>query len=750
MVDMSHRLRRAEIVAIGGFVVLALVSLPTTGIGLIAATLVGCLFYGAVIARMKASRRPEHHSVAVLAVGQLALAAGIILSSGPRILLVAVLMGPMLLGAAVWPLRGVVAGTVATGLLMVAVLFAVDAEGVLQIPALACYPLAVLIAAVVVTTAARGADVASRATAVVDRLTGLLNRSALLPRAAELAHQSELTGEPVGLLLGDIDHFKLVNDEHGHARGDEALAGVAARLREAAGSDATLYRFGGEELVLLVPGADLAAAVELAERLRAALAREPVAGLPVTISFGVTASRRGEEFDFEALFAIADAALYAAKAEGRNRVCAASPGGVEQAARPLAHGGAHTADVVGRPGLRARMAGRRAQDRERVRPPEAAPASTATDEAGAAVLAARDARHRAATGSWLVRDEATRAHMLDLLHRIQNVRLLAYGAVFATLAVGGPTYGFWALLPPFVGALAMGVTLELSTRMRRPELAIFAAILFSMAANTVAFFLTHNRPIASLPLLVIIVCAWSPVFPARGVVILTVTQALLILAAALDIAGHATLSDPLVLGVPLCLLVAVAAIGSTIGRSSCDHRGAAVTDQLTGMLNRRALEARIAAVAHQAAFTGEAVSVVVGDIDHFKQINDRAGHRTGDAVLREIAYRLRKNLRAFEAAYRIGGEEFVVLLAGTPAAEAAQIAERLRTAIREETIEAEAVTMSFGVAGCDSGEAFDYEEHFARADAALYAAKVAGRDRVCSADPAPARPRPGETLRSAA
>jgi diguanylate cyclase (GGDEF)-like protein len=127
---------------------------------------------------------------------------------------------------------------------------------------------------------------------------------------------------------------------------------------------------------------------------------------------------------------------------------------------------------------------------------------------------------------------------------------------------------------------------------------------------------------------------------------------------------------------------------------------------------------------------------VVGDLDEFKQINDRLGHAHGDAVLKEVAYRLRKQLRAFDLAYRVGGEEFLVLLPGANLQESATIAESLRQAICGERMIGDLrLTMSFGVGASTGDERFDYEAVFAEADNALYAAKAAGRDCVQRAIP---------------
>jgi diguanylate cyclase (GGDEF)-like protein len=174
--------------------------------------------------------------------------------------------------------------------------------------------------------------------------------------------------------------------------------------------------------------------------------------------------------------------------------------------------------------------------------------------------------------------------------------------------------------------------------------------------------------------------------------------------------------------------------------SEVAQRAEAVMDPLTQMLNRKALVARAAELAQQTSLTRSPVGIVLGDLDHFKNINDREGHQVGDAVLRDVAFRWRLSLRAYEMAYRLGGEEFLVLLPGATLAEAEEVAERLRATIGAAPIAGQAVAMSFGVAASADGAAFDFDTLYAEADAALYRAKRGGRDRVCGG-PGEAAPR---------
>jgi diguanylate cyclase (GGDEF)-like protein len=131
--------------------------------------------------------------------------------------------------------------------------------------------------------------------------------------------------------------------------------------------------------------------------------------------------------------------------------------------------------------------------------------------------------------------------------------------------------------------------------------------------------------------------------------------------------------------------------------------------------------------------TGQPVGLIVGDLDHFKDVNDGHGHATGDAVLQDVAYVLRKQLRAFDLAYRIGGEEFLVLLPGANLEQTAAMAERLRRGVEADTVGGGlSVTMSFGVSASASDFAFDYQSVCEEADSALYEAKRQGRNRVCT------------------
>ncbi len=162
--------------------------------------------------------------------------------------------------------------------------------------------------------------------ALVDGLTGLANRRAAADALHREAARAERLQTPLSVVLADLDGFKDVNDEYGHAVGDEVLRAFAEVLRETVRESDVAGRWGGEEFLLMLPGADLGGAMQLAERVRMGLAARRISSAPdlcLTASFGV-AEYSGES-NSEELVAAADSALYEAKRAGKDRVVSAVP-----------------------------------------------------------------------------------------------------------------------------------------------------------------------------------------------------------------------------------------------------------------------------------------------------------------------------------------------------------------------------------------------------------------------------------------
>jgi two-component system cell cycle response regulator len=155
-----------------------------------------------------------------------------------------------------------------------------------------------------------------------DHLTGLWNRGMIVEQLEREVERAQRENHRLAIVMGDVDHFKSVNDTYGHAAGDVVLKDVAQRMASIKRKYDYIGRYGGEEFLLILPGCDLQQAVPVAERLRRIVSSEVSIGpikWPVTISLGV-ASYWDMESDAAALMAAADEALYRAKAKGRNRV----------------------------------------------------------------------------------------------------------------------------------------------------------------------------------------------------------------------------------------------------------------------------------------------------------------------------------------------------------------------------------------------------------------------------------------------
>jgi diguanylate cyclase len=164
-------------------------------------------------------------------------------------------------------------------------------------------------------------------------------------------------------------------------------------------------------------------------------------------------------------------------------------------------------------------------------------------------------------------------------------------------------------------------------------------------------------------------------------------------------------------------------------------RAEARTDQLTQLPNRKAFDEALENALDAAVKSNESLCLIFGDIDHFKKFNDRWGHQTGDQVLRLVAHCMRESVRDRDVPARFGGEEFTVILPSATLEVASQIAERIRWNVESKRVvkrstgdDLGTITMSLGVALFHSGE--DAASLVKRADAALYAAKNAGRNRV--------------------
>ncbi|HTZ86713.1 MAG TPA: diguanylate cyclase [Solirubrobacteraceae bacterium] len=319
VVDASPRVRKIRWIGSGAVGAALIAAAPWVGWWTLILFALSVLNFLNVERRIYKSPHPERVSAWAIVITMLLIGVGVVLSGGPRSVALPWMALPVAMAAARFRLQVVLAALGLTVAIVLASTIGAYPERTIHDPASLVATLALLIGIVSIVWALQAAELHHRGEAIIDPLTGLLNRNALVPRFAELTHQARLTHQPVCLLLCDIDNFKAINDEHGHDRGDAVLCDTAYQLRKRLHSFELVYRLGGEEFLIVLPGVDSAAGCEVAERLRSGLEQGAPAGVAITISIGVSAAS-GEQMEYESLFKAADLALYEAKRAGRNRV----------------------------------------------------------------------------------------------------------------------------------------------------------------------------------------------------------------------------------------------------------------------------------------------------------------------------------------------------------------------------------------------------------------------------------------------
>ena len=288
--------------------------------------------------------------------------------------------------------------------------------------------------------------------------------------------------------------------------------------------------------------------------------------------------------------------------------------------------------------------------------------------------------------------------------------------------------GAW--LPFAVIALVLTAMPRLVQRGARPEIVELIGSLAVTIAMAVAAGLTGgtSSPIVFLFPIGVVLNGLR----AGRVSIITcaaVTIAVFLLVALLE-EGGAIVGEPLPMIAILAMQLGVTIASVALAEAEIGHRRASIVDPLTGLLNRQGLADRFEELRRQALVSRAPITVVLFDLDHFKRLNDEHGHDVGDRLLREVADQIRASLRRFDLVYRVGGEEFLILLPGMAEEEGERVAEELRLAIEQlGLLTGSGITASFGVSGA-AGEEIDFDWLYRQADQALYLAKRSGRDRV--------------------
>lgn len=341
--------------------------------------------------------------------------------------------------------------------------------------------------------------------------------------------------------------------------------------------------------------------------------------------------------------------------------------------------------------------------------------------------------------TWLCRTPRERSRLLDMERRLEPVRHLCFTALAVSLIATGPWMGWWTLAPLALATIGFHVLGRGLEHAPFPEYRLATAWVLSQVMIAASIALTGGPDSPALAWLAIPAVTLPARFGTRGMITGGIVTAAFLLLVTVGIDARAVIDWPVSTITALALIFSVMALSLALLRSDLEHRSEAAIDPLTGMLNRGALDARVAELEAQARHTQQPVALLIGDLDEFKAINDEHGHAVGDLVLAEVAERFRGELRAYDLAYRLGGEEFLVLLPGAGEGAAADLADALRGRVALDPIGEVRVTVSFGVSAWDGHGEFRFRELFQAADGALYEAKEAGRDRVVRAgDESPA------------
>jgi diguanylate cyclase (GGDEF)-like protein len=339
-------------------------------------------------------------------------------------------------------------------------------------------------------------------------------------------------------------------------------------------------------------------------------------------------------------------------------------------------------------------------------------------------------------GTWLCPTAVDRERLLDMEPRIATTRKLMFACVGVGLLSAIPWFGWFTLVPLAWVVVSYPLLRPWVARSQHPEYPVMVAVLNAQITVGVAIALTGGPHSPALPFLLLAIVTVSARFSSRGVIagIVLTTVVLLVSTIGVDPAGY--VADPTLVNATFVALIGLGAGSYTLMHSEIRQRTHAILDPLTGLLNRKALMDRFAELAEQAALTSEPVALIACDLDDFKAVNDQHGHERGDAVLKEAAYVIRRSLRSFELVYRLGGEEFLVVLPGADTATALRLAETVRTTLETARPGGLPLTVSMGVAVAHGTDVI-FETLCRHADEALYQAKRDGRNCVRMLEPEP-------------
>ncbi|MBI5924823.1 MAG: GGDEF domain-containing protein [Aquabacterium sp.] len=578
-----------------------------------------------------------------------------------------------------------------------------------------------------------------------DGLTGLFNRRHMLSLLDDEARRSRRSGRPFTVALLDLDLFKRVNDVHGHAVGDQVLKAFAQIAQQVLpGSADMLARWGGEEFLLLQAETSNDQALADLHRLREACHAHdwsPCApGLSVTFSAGICQHARQDQVDHT--LELADRALYAAKAEGRDRVnvhgeLASTPDGAARACRranlapasatPLLSNARTWTDLV-------------IDDLDEKVPPLNEQPAHGWRHRLLNMLCGSNQKLRPAMALCMLSLCVYLASIAGFVLYVMPSGLLTYEQ-----GMGFVAHNVLAIVVPFA-LLRSGVTVK----WRDPSF-VMVQVLWGGTGVIIGYGMMPSTSPSTLQMICLsLVFGFTSLRPTQTVWIgryyLVMMLGVLLVRALSDVPGFMPRRESLEVAMT-CMVLWILTLQSTrlsdIRQKVREEKRqlieatervsqVMVRDPLTGLFNRQYMQVLLdrECVRHQRS--GKSFSVALIDLDYFKAINDTLGHAVGDEVLIGFAQAARNHLRDSDVLCRWGGEEFLVLLVGAdPGVNGVMAMARMRDALaaRELGLSDVGLTVTFSAGVAEHLPDEPIARTLQRADEALYAAKAAGRDR---------------------
>ncbi|MFA9270546.1 MAG: diguanylate cyclase domain-containing protein [Baekduiaceae bacterium] len=512
-----------------------------------------------------------------------------------------------------------------------------------------------------------------------DQLTGALNRRGFLEQLGDELRGAQADGEPIALMLVDLNEFKHVNDTEGHAAGDALLAWVGATIPTALPDDAAFGRLGGDEFAIALPRATADAVRRTGERVLAAV------GERIAAAAGAATCTPGEAVDIYSLLQCADTALYAAK--------------------------------------------RNPDERVQVRTAQIVPAELHADRPAATRGALLTYAQLRAAGGPPKRFVTTLYEGRTIALGFLIVAAAGIPFVASTIAGGGTSFfehviqylGVpWVLTNVAIAAYYWGRRYEAD---RPPLFALYGSSVIVALGICSAALSTGTGVLAPITAGLFIKVFFDFSFGPRRLGRRSVAVVAAFWAAALVLGP-----DDALWAAPYQLVMLVAGyMFGTIGQQAFAEATEvrmrlANTDGLTGLLNRRGFEHAAEQARSAVDQTAESLAVMTFDLDDFKHVNDTLGHAAGDDVLRAVAAATREALPDAYAIGRLGGDEFVAAVPAASLERAVTLADRL---------DAHLTAVAAGSVGCAfyPGDGETVDELLITADERAYAVKHARANR---------------------